>query len=717
MKNKKTVEPKKKKGMVRHLDSRYEDKGDYMLSSSEGDLGYAHVIGNAGSSAMMCEDSGDNHLEIHKYMESYMNFLEREGYEINPRPAIELDETVQDGIDIRTGYYDPGQKKVVVFVYKRALKDIMRSFAHEMVHHMQNLHNENMDWGRGGDLKDDKVLWMLEGEAYHVGNVLFRMWTEELKKTKELNESKKRKKQVKNDKGELVPETCDKCGGKVVCQIHGEPVYICKDCGKYFGTMPCSLNESVIKESPDYVDGFSLSWHDANAIPFMIFAEDGEFYVGNPGQSHPQMFREMGVDSELLSRMSDEVFESLVVMEGSGRYWPQKNVISFWSTPVDDKKMLRDVVNQLASRISIDVKNLLVDYWDCPKDKLMPYRWFINGTFDMLQQIGVLDVYPENEYEYGSSGKYTNFIIRTNEYKTHTLDIDGNFVQNVYQASPVYESFDVKKALKNLKKRRDPANIENWDSLDEATESDVDLSSFKVKNELNPKIWVKGLMDSRVRLKLLDIAQDFIEFLDVNWVDPEDTIVVGSIANYNWSEYSDIDLHIVMDYSKVDDRKKFVENYFQSKKREWNDTHDKIRIFGFPVELYVQDKDANTASGGIYSLDKNKWIKEPKKGDLDDKNINHDSVKKKAADFMTDIENLGDEGKKADGDTHDNEKVYDKSEKLITNITSTRKNSLSSTKDEMNTDNIVFKVLRRNGYLDKLFKLRDRSYDKMNSLN
>ena len=51
------------------------------------------------------------------------------------------------------------------------------------------------------------------------------------------------KKVVKNDEGETVPEKCDKCGGDVVVQIHGEPVYICKECGKYFGTVPCRLDE------------------------------------------------------------------------------------------------------------------------------------------------------------------------------------------------------------------------------------------------------------------------------------------------------------------------------------------------------------------------------------------------------------------------------------------------------------------------------------------
>ena len=52
---------------------------------------------------------------------------------------------------------------------------------------------------------------------------------------KQVNESKRL---VKNDKGEIVPEKCDKCGGDVCIKIQGEPVYVCKECGKYFGTMP-----------------------------------------------------------------------------------------------------------------------------------------------------------------------------------------------------------------------------------------------------------------------------------------------------------------------------------------------------------------------------------------------------------------------------------------------------------------------------------------------
>lgn len=64
----------------------------------------------------------------------------------------------------------------------------------------------------------------------------------------EMDESAKKRKPIKNDEGKIVPEKCDKCGGDVVVQIHGEPVYICRKCGKYFGTMPCSINETKGKK-------------------------------------------------------------------------------------------------------------------------------------------------------------------------------------------------------------------------------------------------------------------------------------------------------------------------------------------------------------------------------------------------------------------------------------------------------------------------------------
>ena len=85
------------------------------------------------------------------------------------------------------------------------------------------------------------------------------------------------------------------------------------------------------------------------------------------------------------------------------------------------------------------------------------------------------------------------------------------------------------------------------------------------------------MLDSRIRLKLLDIAEDFIDFLGVDWVKPDDIIMTGSLANFNWNKkYSDIDLHVLIDFSKVDKRTDFVKKYFDSLKNQWNEVHEDL---------------------------------------------------------------------------------------------------------------------------------------------
>jgi len=295
-------------------------------------------------------------------------------------------------------------------------------------------------------------------------------------------------------------------------------------------------------------------------------------------------------------------------------------------------------------------------------------------------------------------------------------DIHERFLANT---SALNESFNVTKALRNLKKRRDPANIENWDTINEDTgPEDIDLSSFDIKTALNPKFWKDEHLDSRIRIRLLDIADDFIEFLGVNWVKPEDVIITGSLANYNWNKkYSDIDLHILMDFSKVDKRTDFVKDYFDSKKNLWNESHKGLSICGFPVELYVQDSNEKHSSTGVYSLNKNEWITEPNRASLKNSKINKALIKNKVSEFMDKIDKIDDIYKSADNDSYKARKASEMAEKLWVEIKAQRKEGLSDAKNEITNGNIIYKTLRRTGYLDKIFSLRDKSYDKVNSLD
>ena len=340
------------------------------------------------------------------------------------------------------------------------------------------------------------TLWK-EFEQYP--NILETYINPFIEKYQTLSESKK--KVVKNDKGEVVPDTCDKCGGEVVVQIHGEPVYVCKDCGKYFGAMPFTLKENIESE----------------------------------------------------------------------------------------------IVN------------------------------------------------PE----------------------------------------------------------------------------DVDLSSFNIKKNLNPKFWKNGVLDSRIRMKLLDIADDFIEFLGVDWAKPEDITITGSLANFNWDEnYSDIDLHIIMDYSDVDERTEFVSNYFYSQKKLWNEEHSDITIMGYPVEVFVQDINERHDSSGIYSLEKNKWLIEPEREKLVSSKVNKVFIKDKISEYMNKIDKLEYLLNKSKDDEYRLRRVMEKSDKLFDKIKVERKIGFErSGGKEINNYNIVFKALRRNGYIEKLVNVKSMAYDKLNSLH
>ena len=254
--------------------------------------------------------------------------------------------------------------------------------------------------------------------------------------------------------------------------------------------------------------------------------------------------------------------------------------------------------------------------------------------------------------------------------------------------------------------------IENVNHVNEVNSSDISLNSFQVKKELNPKIWVNNKMNSRVRLRLLDIADDFIDELAVRWVKPKDIVVTGSIANYNWSAYSDIDVHIIIDYDKVYKKKELVEDYFNSKKEIWKSDHDELKIYGFPVELYVEDSAAESHSSGIYSLNKNEWIKEP--SDLDDAKINEKYVKNEAAKYMTEIDGYKKDLSK-EKDAYKIEKIGNKVKKLFDKLKGIRKESLKRS-GEMGSGNIIYKILRRSGYLDTIWEIINDTYNKSKTL-
>ena len=249
----------------------------------------------------------------------------------------------------------------------------------------------------------------------------------------------------------------------------------------------------------------------------------------------------------------------------------------------------------------------------------------------------------------------------------------------------------------------------------EVSKEDVDLTSLSKKNSLNPNIWDGMKLNPKIRLKLLDIADDFWEFVDVKWVDPISIILTGSICNFNWSDASDIDLHLVVDYSEVDEKTEFVKQFFDMKKNEWNENHSSLEIMGFNVELYVQESNADLASQGVYDLEENKWISEPSMPQGNFAEENESAISDLAARIMTLIDELENEIAIAK-DTYKSRYFGELASEFVSHIHKMRHDSLEK-QGEDSIGNMVYKVLRRSGYIDKIYDAIYLAYDKENSID
>jgi hypothetical protein len=244
--------------------------------------------------------------------------------------------------------------------------------------------------------------------------------------------------------------------------------------------------------------------------------------------------------------------------------------------------------------------------------------------------------------------------------------------------------------------------------IDEAVNPEnIDLSSFKVKSELNPKIFDGNQkMHPELKSRLIMIADDFFDTLELPWVDVTDITLTGSLANYNWSKFSDVDLHIMIDYNEVDDNESLVSEYLSAKKNLWNEKHD-IKIFGYDVELYVQDMNEEHVSTGVYSVMWDDWLVKPEKGNP---KLDTNKIKQKAAGIIDSYESLIAAYYQGEYD-----KVIRRIKTTKEKIKKLRQSGLDR-EGEYSYENITFKVLRRVGLLDKLAELETLAYDKSLSM-
>lgn len=232
------------------------------------------------------------------------------------------------------------------------------------------------------------------------------------------------------------------------------------------------------------------------------------------------------------------------------------------------------------------------------------------------------------------------------------------------------------------------------------------IKSFYLKDNLNDKVWNNFELNRDIREKLLKIGQDFFEDTEIK-TDVVDIVLCGSLCNYNWSEkYSDYDLHIIVNMKDIDDNLELAEKLCDYAKKMWNTKHD-IKIEGYDVEVAIQDSDELDNSirdgrmGGVYSLLHDQWIKKPQRVEFEpDEKL----IRMKAETVMSSIDELDIE--------EDYAEFKDKLNKIWKKIKDFRKSGLESEGGEFSVGNLVFKLLRRNGYINKVIEMKNKSYDK-----
>ena len=232
--------------------------------------------------------------------------------------------------------------------------------------------------------------------------------------------------------------------------------------------------------------------------------------------------------------------------------------------------------------------------------------------------------------------------------------------------------------------------------------NDEIINSFGTRDELNPKIWDnENTLNKEVREKLLATASEFIDFLGVPIL-VEDIIFTGSLSNYNWSKFSDFDLHVVINFSQFKKQEDLYKELFGLKKQIFNQKHD-IKIYGYEVELYAQDAKEAHYSSGVYSIQNDEWIESPER---ENSKVDRDLLKTKINSWREKIINLIKqiESKGA-------EKMESKILTLKDKLKEYRTSGLEK-EGEFSYENLVFKYLRRSGLIEKLYETIDNQMDK-----
>lgn len=226
------------------------------------------------------------------------------------------------------------------------------------------------------------------------------------------------------------------------------------------------------------------------------------------------------------------------------------------------------------------------------------------------------------------------------------------------------------------------------------------------QNELNTSFWADKEFDPSIRKKLLQIAEEFYSTFKLD-VPISDIQLTGSLANYNWTPKSDLDVHVLIDFSKINDDVALVKKALDGQRFVWNLRHN-IVLRDHDVELYIQGIDEPHVASGLFSLLNNKWIKIP---EFNPPLVDEKDVETKFSGIVNDIKEVEERLLNPTTEIEPRD-LFTYAEKVKSKIMKMRREGLSE-RGEFSVENLVFKKLRNEGYIQKIIDLISRSYEKI----
>ena len=382
-------------------------------------------------------------------------------------------------------------------------------------------------------------------------------------------------------------------------------------------------------------------------------------------------------------------------MKYSGRLWKNSKYISFWDYPKDYTELWK-VLNDIMVAFKKEGKKINITD-----------NWYIevvtNEEGNQIQND--YKFWGESEIE-GPMKGYTDLskIIKIKDYMG-----SKNFSEE--ERAIHLLSWKEKQELKKKGWGKGfGSDMTAWDSKNPLAwrQAKYQENTQYYNKELNSKFWSDDIFNERIRQKLVTIATEF--YTSFGYQAPiQDIILTGSLANYNWNEYSDLDVHVIVDFLKINTNVKLVKKSIDSERSMWNLKHN-IRIKGHDVELYIQDINEQHTATGQYSLLNNKWISKPtwNKPQINEEEVNFKYLTYKSGiDRLEEISNMQMTPELA----HKNHLFASEYKKKIHGE---RKLGLEKN-GEFSIENLIFKKLRNGGDFGRLIDIVNRFYDKIYS--